>query len=111
MLKRLLEMQAALSAEMASPKNTSDVQMLAPQEWRHMSGLVEILQPLADAREELSGDSCPTLSMVIPILHCLESHLTRCIQHKTEGIMFARNFLKALKSKFGIYKEDSDYLL
>ncbi|KAJ8868098.1 hypothetical protein PR048_031907 [Dryococelus australis] len=74
--QELLELQAALSAEKVSPKDTSNVQMLAPQEWRHMSGLVQILRPPADATEELSGDSYPTLSMVTPILHCLESRLT-----------------------------------
>ncbi|KAJ8878930.1 hypothetical protein PR048_019533 [Dryococelus australis] len=75
--------------------------MLKPLEWHHVSGLLEILQPLT---EELSGDSFPFFIRQHQFLHYLESHLTSCIQHKTEGIMIARNLLTALKSKFSIYK-------
>nr|CAD7400670.1 unnamed protein product [Timema cristinae] len=95
MLKRMIEMQDALNAELASPHNTN----------------TSMLQPLAEATEELCGDNYPTSSMVIPVLHCLESHLNKCIVKKIEGITFARNLSKSIKSKFTVYEEDKVYLL
>nr|CAD7404774.1 unnamed protein product [Timema cristinae] len=57
-----IEMQGALNAELASPHNTSDLTMLTAQDWRHIHGLVVILQPLAKATE--IGDNYLTSSMI-----------------------------------------------
>nr|CAD7454317.1 unnamed protein product [Timema tahoe] len=66
MLKRLIEMQGTLNVELASRDNTSDLGMLTAQDWRYMNVLVEILQPLAKATEELRGDIHPTSSGIYP---------------------------------------------
>nr|CAD7460498.1 unnamed protein product [Timema tahoe] len=75
-------------------------------EWKQAAGIVEVLGPLADATKEISGDSYPTSSMVIPILHCLKSHLNVFITSKKDGVLFARSLDKALKSRFSFYDSD-----
>nr|CAD7460291.1 unnamed protein product [Timema tahoe] len=104
MLSRLHAVRKAVGAELANSEN--NIEVLTAVEWKQAAGIVEVLGPLADATKEISGDSYPTSSMVIPILHCLKSHLNVFITSKKDGVMFARSLDKALKSRFSFYDSD-----
>ncbi|XP_063221590.1 zinc finger BED domain-containing protein 4-like isoform X2 [Bacillus rossius redtenbacheri] len=103
MLKRLLQIKAALVAEHANSGNT---EMLSSSEWKQAESIVEVLQPLAEATEEMSGESYPTTSMIIPILHCLTSNLESHAQQQKDGILFAKALCKNLKSRFPNFKKE-----
>ncbi|EEC03946.1 peroxisomal acyl-CoA oxidase, putative [Ixodes scapularis] len=53
------------------------VKPLSASEWRLMAAVVQVLQPLKQATAELSGDSYPTLSQVIPLLDIITELLKR----------------------------------
>ncbi|KAJ8887724.1 hypothetical protein PR048_013942 [Dryococelus australis] len=75
MLKRLLEMQAVLSAEMSSPKKKNSCCANA-----YTTGM--------DDNEWACRDSSTT---------CICNRIADCIQHKTERIMFTRNLFEGFK--------------
>nr|CAD7197928.1 unnamed protein product [Timema douglasi] len=91
-------------AKLANSEN--NIEVLTAVEWKQAAGIVEVLGPLADATKEISGDSYPTSSMVIPIPLCLKSYLNVFIASKKDGVMFARNLDKALKIRFSFYDSD-----
>nr|CAD7409954.1 unnamed protein product [Timema poppensis] len=84
----------------------NNIEVLTAVEWKQAAGIVEVLGPLSDATKEISGDSYPTSSMVIPIPLCLKSYLNVFITSKKDGVMFARNLDKALKIRFRFYDSD-----
>ncbi|XP_063230949.1 zinc finger BED domain-containing protein 4-like isoform X1 [Bacillus rossius redtenbacheri] len=103
MLKRLLEMKPALVADHV---NSGDTDMLTALEWKHAENFVQVLQPLAEATEEMSGNTYPTLSMIIPVLHCLLCSLESHITAKKDGMTLARALHKNLKSRFPNYMQE-----
>ncbi|KAJ8887583.1 hypothetical protein PR048_013800, partial [Dryococelus australis] len=104
MLDRLVSLREAVAAELSS----SDVDSLSPLEWKLTSGLVEVMKPFADATKECCGNNYPTASMVIPTIHCLEIATTNHIRKNKfgTGVPFARYLIKALRSRFPMYKMD-----
>nr|CAD7570244.1 unnamed protein product [Timema californicum] len=100
MLSKLHAVWKAVGAELANSEN--NIELLTAVEWKQAAGIVEVLGPLADATKKISGDSYPT-SMVIPILHCLKSHLNVFITSKKDGVMFARSLDNTLKARFSFY--------
>ncbi|KAG0409952.1 hypothetical protein HPB47_012958 [Ixodes persulcatus] len=61
-----------------------------------------VLQPLEQATTDLSGDSYPTLSQVIPLLHCTRLILT---QHSTdEAASLASSLLRSIGARFPDFK-------
>nr|CAD7197812.1 unnamed protein product [Timema douglasi] len=109
MLQRLVEMKGPIAAELAQSEH--NIEPLTNADWAQAKGVLEVLEPLAQATKEISGDSYPTSSMVIPILHCLSSHLNSRIQRQEEGMTFARSLLKTLKSRFPLHEEDEIFRL
>nr|CAD7256143.1 unnamed protein product [Timema shepardi] len=83
MLQRLVEMKGPIAAELAQSEH--NIEPLTNADWAQAKGVLEVLEPLAQATKEISGDSYPTSSMVIPILHCLSSHLNSRIQRQEEA--------------------------
>ncbi|KAJ8898315.1 hypothetical protein PR048_003675 [Dryococelus australis] len=99
MLDRLVSSREAVAAELSS----SDVDSFSPSEWK-----LEVMKPFPYATKECCGNNYPTASMVIPTIHCLEVATTNHIR-KNEfgtGVQFACNLLKALRSRFPMYKMD-----
>ncbi|KAM7301017.1 hypothetical protein ISCGN_016582 [Ixodes scapularis] len=63
-----------------------------------MAAVVQVLQPLEQATAELSGDSYPTLSQVIPLLECTKVVLSR---HSTdEAGSVASSLIQSIKTRF-----------
>ncbi|KAG0443992.1 hypothetical protein HPB47_014305 [Ixodes persulcatus] len=78
MMKRLVKLRVPVSVELSE---CDTVEPLSASEWRIMTAVVQVLQPLEQATAELSGDSYPTLSQVIPLLECTKVVLSR---HSTD---------------------------
>lgn len=49
--------------------------LVTDEHWKHFQVVCDLLEPLRDATEVLSGQHYPTLSMVVPIYNILLTHL------------------------------------
>ncbi|KAH7934867.1 hypothetical protein HPB52_001682 [Rhipicephalus sanguineus] len=65
MTSRLLKLRKPIIVELLE---CDGVDNLTAPEWKLMTAVVKVLDPLAQATTELSGDKYPTLSQVIPLL-------------------------------------------
>nr|XP_033331624.1 zinc finger BED domain-containing protein 1-like [Megalopta genalis] len=72
MLCGILDQRSILSAMRA---DQSQVPCLSPTEWTVIAGTVQVLKPLFEATEEVSGDSNVAISKIIPIVHCVRATL------------------------------------
>lgn len=55
MLQRLLEQKDAICAELSSSEVTGAAKILTANEWKLVGGLVKVLQPIAEATNDMSG--------------------------------------------------------
>ncbi|KAG0416688.1 hypothetical protein HPB47_006225 [Ixodes persulcatus] len=97
MMERLVKLRAPISAELPE---SDFVENLSTKEWKLMAAVVKVLQPLQQATAELSADRYPTLSQVIPLLHCTHVVLQ---EHKTggeEAAPFAYSLARSLATRF-----------
>ncbi|KAH9365830.1 hypothetical protein HPB48_013366 [Haemaphysalis longicornis] len=81
MMERLVELRAPISLELCE----SDVDNLSSTEWKLMASAVKVLQPLDQATTELCADRYPTLSQVIPLVHCTEVVLREQVHEGEEA--------------------------
>ncbi|KAH7960196.1 hypothetical protein HPB49_017619 [Dermacentor silvarum] len=82
MMTRLLKLRKPITVKLLE---CDAVDNLTAAEWKRMTAAVKVLDPLAEATTELSGDKYPTLSQVIPSLECT-------------GIVFARHAPQSYES-------------
>lgn len=110
MLARLLEQKEAIAADLVSK---GEVDTLSSSDWSLITGVVKILQPVEQATTELCAEKYPSLSLKIPVVYGIQSVLENHIERKEHGsgIVFARNLLKSLKSRFPMYKRDAKSVL
>lgn len=97
MLARLLKLRAPISVELSE---SDSVENLSAQEWKLMNAIVRVLQPLEQATAELSADHYPTLSQVIPLLHCTRVMLEEHVSGADEAAPFASSLLRSLSTRF-----------
>ncbi|KAG0420885.1 hypothetical protein HPB47_003201 [Ixodes persulcatus] len=103
MLSRLVQLKDAVSLEMATSETS--VNCLSASEWSVAESLVQVLQSVADATADLSGQRYGTLSSVLPFLYGTEQILKRHSTIENEAAVFAKNLLKSLKSRFPLFME------
>ncbi|KAG0428272.1 hypothetical protein HPB47_024722 [Ixodes persulcatus] len=95
MMKRFVKLRVPVSVELSE---CDTVEPLSASEWRLMAAVVQVVQPLEQATAELSGDSYPTLSQVIPLLECTKVVLSR---HSTdEARSVASSLIQSIKTRF-----------
>ncbi|XP_076168032.1 E3 SUMO-protein ligase ZBED1 [Ptiloglossa arizonensis] len=70
MLSRITELRSVLSVILADSSHKG--LCITRDEWEIVSGMTTILRPLHEATKEVIGDSCVTISKIIPIVHCIE---------------------------------------
>lgn len=92
MLARLLKLRAPISVELSE---SDSVENLSAQEWKLMNAIVRVLQPLEQATAELSADHYPTLSQVIPLLHCTRVMLEEHVSGADEAAPFASSLAQS----------------
>lgn len=101
-LKRLAEQKAPIMLELIE----ANVEGLLGQEWYQLEGSVEILQPFDEATTQLSSETLPALSILIPVLKGLNHGLEKIISKKKTGANFARQVVKTLKARFPDFSDD-----
>lgn len=74
--------------------------ILSREEINILEDIVLILGPIEFVTVEISGDSYPTSSLVIPIIHCMESKIKKCIPLTAEGNVFKHNILSEIQRRF-----------
>lgn len=65
-----------------------------------MAAAVKVLQPLDQATTNLCADRYPTLSQVIPLMHCTQVVLPRHVSEGEEAASFAKSLLRSLATRF-----------
>ncbi|KAG0427314.1 hypothetical protein HPB47_025619 [Ixodes persulcatus] len=109
MLSRLVQLKDAVSLEMATSETS--VSCLSASEWSVAESLVQVLQPVADATADLSGQRYGTPSSVVPFLYGTEEILKRHSTIENEAAVFAKNLLKSCKSRFPLFMEQEELML
>ncbi|KAH7976395.1 hypothetical protein HPB52_013055 [Rhipicephalus sanguineus] len=95
MLARLLKLKTAVTIDLTE---NDSVENLRNGEWRQVSAFVTVLQPVEEATTAACAESYPTLSLVVPLVHCLK--LLLCDKTSDcDEYDFAQNLLKSIKAR------------
>lgn len=76
MLERYLEQQAAVTATLVSTeirRNARDIDTLDSSDVSDAEDIVKLLKPLKTATSVLSDENNPTVSLILPLKHMIES--------------------------------------
>ncbi|KAJ8875118.1 hypothetical protein PR048_023011 [Dryococelus australis] len=101
-LQHLLEIKQYTAAYLVLLNSSTDC--LSSKEWA-ISERGQVLDSTKNATNDLSGNKYATRSMVIPFLHFIDSSIEKSMSKNEMCSVFARNLMKALKSRFPFYKE------
>jgi len=74
--------------------------LLSREEIDILEDIVRVLGPIEFVITEISGDSYPTSSLVIPVLHCMEGIIKKCVALTVEGNAFRDNILSEIQRRF-----------
>ncbi|KAH7956573.1 hypothetical protein HPB52_010673 [Rhipicephalus sanguineus] len=96
MLARLLKLKTAVTIDLTE---NDSVENLTNGEWRQVSAFATVLQPVEEATTAACAESYPTLSLVVPLVHCMKLLLYDKISDCDE-YDFAQNLLKSIKARF-----------
>jgi hAT family C-terminal dimerisation region/Domain of unknown function (DUF4413) len=86
------------------------------EHWENFQVICDLLEPLRDATEVLSGQHYPTLSMVVPVYNVLLNHLeAKCTSNEPDPTLYAEtanlaDAAKAAYSKLNKYYDISSEL-
>ncbi|XP_054272962.1 E3 SUMO-protein ligase ZBED1-like [Macrosteles quadrilineatus] len=113
MLERLVELKIAINTELATSHHS--ISILSQDEWGLAEAYIESLKPIEVITRIMSADKYPTSSMIIPVLHEIETKLTNIIasgpsnksNSTRKSVSFAKNLLNSLKTRFPLYKDNS----
>ncbi|KAH7955589.1 hypothetical protein HPB52_001675 [Rhipicephalus sanguineus] len=95
MLARLLKLKTAVTIDLTE---NDSVENLTNGEWRQVSAFVTVLQPVEEATTAECAESYPTLSLVVPLVHCMK--LLLCDKTSDcDEYDFAQNLLKSIKAR------------
>ncbi|KAH6927423.1 hypothetical protein HPB50_003458 [Hyalomma asiaticum] len=108
MMTRLLKLRKPITVELSE---CDAVDNLTAAEWKLMTAAVKVLDPLAQATTELSGDKYPTLSQVIPLLECTGIVLARHTAQSDESSAIASSLARSIKARFPGVKTSEDTAL
>lgn len=108
LMTRMLKLRKPITVELLE---CDGVDNLTAAEWRLMTAAVEVLDPLAQATTELSGDKYPTLSQVIPLLECTGIVLARHAAQSDESSAIASSLARSIKARFPGVKTSEDTAL
>lgn len=106
MLSRLLKLRRPISLDLSEQDSLED---FGSAEWRLMTAVTSVLKCVDDATRECCSERHPTLSQVVPLVHCLQLLLTQQQQSCGEESTFAKNLLHAMKCRFGDIKLQVPY--
>lgn len=104
MFSRLVELREVITIDL--PSEDGYIESFSVTEWRQINEYVAALKPLEQAATTVGADSYPALSVVIPILYCLLTHLSNTMTQCFATSLFSANLTKCLKTRFPNYKLD-----
>lgn len=81
-------------------KCPSAPEMLTREEFEVLDDIVKILQPIENVITEISGDTYPTCSLIIPIIHCMVATIQKCIPQTVEGTALKEAILLQVRRRF-----------
>lgn len=84
-------------------------EMVSNSDKRILEEVVQILEPLNEVTEDLSGEKYSTLSRVIPIINCLMKTITGISPRTTTGKDLKSRLLNELESRFGSFRTSPVY--
>jgi hypothetical protein len=83
---------------------------ITEEHWKNLSDILHVLDPLKSATEVLSGDSYPSLNMVVPCYVMLMNHLERLSSGNDVGrSIYAESDFKVDASKAALMKLNKYY--
>lgn len=100
MMERMVELGAPISLKFCE----SNLDNLSSKEWTLMAAAAKVLQPLEQATTEPRADRYPTLSQVIPLVHCTVVVPQKHISEGDKATLFARSPLRSLATRFSDLK-------
>ncbi|KAG5306571.1 ZBED1 protein, partial [Acromyrmex insinuator] len=74
--------------------------MIMNDEFGILKEVITILQPIELITKKIGGDKYPTVSIVIPIIRCMEESINNCIPMINNSINFKRNILSEIERRF-----------
>lgn len=83
---------------------TSSFVQITEQHWKNFSDILDVLEPLKSATEIMSGDSYPSLNMVVPAYVAIMAHLERFSSGGDGGSMYTESDFKIDASKAALMK-------
>jgi len=98
MLKRFLELKDYVYPILLTYPTAPKV--LSREEITILEDVVKVLGPIEFVTTEISGDSYPTSSMIIPVIHCMKGTVKNCITSTNEGKLFKNNILFQIERRF-----------
>ncbi|KAH7944363.1 hypothetical protein HPB52_018678 [Rhipicephalus sanguineus] len=100
MLARLLKLKTAVTIDLSE---NDSVENLTNGEWRQVSAFVTVLQPVEEATTAACAESYPTLSLVVPLVHCMK--LLLCDKTSDcDEYDFAQNLLKSINARNALFR-------
>lgn len=108
MMARLLKLRRPISVDLSEQDTMED---FTSTEWRLMTSVTSVLKCIDDATRESCSEKHPTLSQVVPLVHCMQLLLTQQERSCGEESVFAGNLLQAIKCRFGDIKLQVPYAL
>ncbi|XP_071653434.1 E3 SUMO-protein ligase ZBED1-like [Temnothorax longispinosus] len=98
MIERFLELKDYIYPVLLTCRTAPTA--LSREEINILEDTVRLLGPIEFVTTEISGDSYPTSSMVIPLIHCMETTIKNCIPITVEGKAFKDSILSEVQRRF-----------
>ncbi|KAH9378859.1 hypothetical protein HPB48_014774 [Haemaphysalis longicornis] len=92
MLSRLLKLRRPISLDLSEQDSLEE---FGSAEWRVMTAVTSVLKCVDDATRKCCSERHPTLSQVVPLVHCMQL-LTQQQQSCGEESTFAKNLLHGI---------------
>lgn len=98
MIKRFLELKDYVYPVLLTCPTAPKI--LSREEIDILEDTVRVLGPIEFVTTEISGESYPTSSLVIPLIHCMEGTIRNCVALTVEGNKFRDNILCEIQQRF-----------
>lgn len=103
-LKALTTLDHRAVTEMCSECDTENI-AFSVREWTQLKDLCTVLQPFSEATDLTEGDTVVTISMVVPTVLDLRTHLNKMEVQLPQIVTIVRVLKKSLEKRFsGIFK-------
>ncbi|KAK9744288.1 hypothetical protein QE152_g7943 [Popillia japonica] len=100
MIERLIEMKNVLTEALTALSRVAD--LLDEMEWNILLDCSQLLNPLKEVTEQLSGENYSTISMVIPLIKCMVHVIEQQLPTTAVGILLQSKLLTTVEKRFSL---------